>query len=110
IFVFTPQGDVKRLPKGSSAIDFAFHVHTEVGLHCKGAKINGRIAPLHREIKNGDSVEILTSPQARPSRDWLAHVRTARARHRIKQWIRQEEESVSLTLGQEILAREVKRR
>ena len=110
IFVFTPQGDVKRLPKGSSAIDFAFHVHTEVGLHCKGAKINGRIAPLHREIKNGDTVEILTSPQARPSRDWLAHVRTARARHRITQWIRQAEESVSLNLGQEILAREVKRR
>lgn len=110
IFVFTPQGDVKRLPKGSSAIDFAFLVHTEVGLRCKGARINGRIAPLHREIKNGDTVEILTSPQARPSRDWLAHVRTARARHRIKQWIRQEEEAVSLSLGREILAREVKRR
>ena len=110
IFVFTPQGDVKRLPKGSTAIDFAFHVHTEVGLHCQGAKINGRIAPLHREIKNGDTVEILTSPHARPSRDWLAHVRTARARHRIKQWIRQEEEAVSLNLGREILAREVKRR
>ncbi|MDZ4672953.1 MAG: bifunctional (p)ppGpp synthetase/guanosine-3',5'-bis(diphosphate) 3'-pyrophosphohydrolase [Gemmatimonadota bacterium] len=110
IFVFTPQGDVKRLPKGSTAIDFAFHVHTQVGLHCQGARINGRIAPLHREIKNGDTVEILTSPHARPSRDWLAHVRTARARHRIKQWIRQEEESVSLDLGREILAREVKRR
>ncbi len=110
IFVFTPQGDVKRLPKGSTAIDFAFHVHTEVGLRCQGARINGRIAPLHREIKNGDTVEILTSPGARPSRDWLAHVRTARARHKIKQWIRQEEESVSLDLGREILAREVKRR
>jgi len=110
IFVFTPQGDVKRLPKGSTAIDFAFHVHTEVGTRCQGAKINGRIAPLHREIKNGDTVEILTSPHARPSRDWLAHVRTARARHKIKQWIRQEEESVSLDLGREILAREVKRR
>jgi GTP pyrophosphokinase len=110
IFVFTPQGDVKRLPKGSTAIDFAFHVHTQVGLHCQGARINGRIAPLHREIKNGDTVEILTSPHARPSRDWLSHVRTARARHRIKQWIRQEEESVSLELGREILAREVKRR
>ena len=110
IFVFTPQGDVKRLPKGSTAIDFAFHVHTEVGLRCQGAKINGRIAPLHREIKNGDTVEILTSPHARPSRDWLAHVRTARARHKIKQWIRQEEESVSLSLGQEIIAREIKRR
>lgn len=110
IFVFTPQGDVKRLPKGSTAIDFAFHVHTEVGTRCQGARINGRIAPLHREIKNGDTVEILTSPHARPSRDWLAHVRTARARHKIKQWIRQEEESVSLELGREILAREVKRR
>ena len=66
IFVFTPQGDVKRLPKGSTPIDFAFHVHTEVGHHCQGAKINGRIAPLHRELKSGDTVEILTSPS--PSR------------------------------------------
>ncbi|MFZ5624890.1 MAG: RelA/SpoT family protein [Gemmatimonadota bacterium] len=110
IFIFTPQGDVKRLPKGSTPIDFAFHVHTEVGLKCQGAKINGRIAPLHRELKNGDTVEILTSPSARPSRDWLSHVRTARARHKIKQWIRHEEEKVSLQLGREILARELKRR
>ena len=62
IFMFTPQGDVKRLPKGATPIDFAFHVHTEVGLRCQGAKINGRIAPLHRELKNGDTVEILTEP------------------------------------------------
>ncbi len=110
IFVFTPQGDVKRLPKGATPIDFAFHVHTEVGLHCQGAKINGRIAPLHRELKNGDTVEILTSPSAKPSRDWLSHVRTARARHKIKQWINHEEEKVSLALGREILAREVRRR
>ena len=110
IFVFTPQGDVKRLPKGATAIDFAFHVHTEVGIRCQGCKINGRIAPLHREIKNGDTVEILTSPQARPSRDWLSHVRTGRARHKIKQWIRHEEETVSCQLGREILQREVKRR
>ncbi|HXE57190.1 MAG TPA: bifunctional (p)ppGpp synthetase/guanosine-3',5'-bis(diphosphate) 3'-pyrophosphohydrolase [Gemmatimonadales bacterium] len=110
IFVFTPHGDVKRLPKGSTPIDFAFHVHTEVGLKCQGAKINGRIAPLHRELKNGDTVEILTGPTARPSRDWLAHVRTARARHKIKQWIRHEEEQVSLQLGREILGRETKRR
>jgi GTP pyrophosphokinase len=110
IFVFTPQGDVKRLPKGATAIDFAFHVHTEVGLRCQGAKINGRIAPLHRELKNGDTVEILTGPAARPSRDWLSHVVTARARHKIKQWIRHEEERVSLQLGRDILAREVRRR
>ena len=110
IFVFTPQGDVKRLPKGATAIDFAFHVHTEVGTRCQGSKINGRIAPLHRELKNGDTVEILTSPQARPSRDWLQHVQTGRARHKIKQWIRHEEETVSSQLGREILSREVRRR
>lgn len=110
IFVFTPQGDVKRLPKGATAIDFAFHVHTEVGVRCQGAKINGRIAPLHRELKNGDTIEILTSPQARPSRDWLQHVRTGRARHKIKQWVRHEEETVSSALGREILQRELKKR
>ncbi|HEY9385341.1 MAG TPA: bifunctional (p)ppGpp synthetase/guanosine-3',5'-bis(diphosphate) 3'-pyrophosphohydrolase [Gemmatimonadales bacterium] len=110
IFVFTPQGDVKRLPRGATAIDFAFHVHTEVGVHCQGSKINGRIAPLHRELKNGDTIEILTSASAKPSRDWLAHVRTGRARHKIKQWIRHEEETMSNQLGRELLQREVKRR
>jgi GTP pyrophosphokinase len=110
IFVFTPGGDVKRLPKGSTPIDFAFHVHTKVGERCQGAKINGRIAPLHRELKNGDTVEILTGPNAKPSRDWLSHVRTARARHKIKQWVKHEEETVSLQLGRDILAREVRRR
>ncbi|HVX89022.1 MAG TPA: bifunctional (p)ppGpp synthetase/guanosine-3',5'-bis(diphosphate) 3'-pyrophosphohydrolase [Gemmatimonadales bacterium] len=110
IFVFTPGGDVKRLPKGATPLDFAFHVHTEVGLRCQGSKVNGRIAPLHRPLKNGDTVEILTGPQARPSQDWLKHVRTGRARHKIKQWIEHEEERVSLQLGEEILARELKRR
>ncbi len=110
IFIFTPQGDVKQLPKGATAIDFAFTVHTDVGLHCQGARVNGRIAPLHRELKNGDTVEVLTSPQARPSRDWLSHVRTGRARSKIKQWVRQEEESVSRQLGRDILSRELKRR
>src|SRR3989454_1978 len=110
IFVFTPRGDVKRLPKGATAIDFAFAVHTEVGLRCHGARLNGRIAPLHRPLKNGDTVEILTSPQAKPSRDWLAHVHTARARHKIRQWVKQEEHERSLELGREILEREVRRR
>ncbi|HRP08251.1 MAG TPA: TGS domain-containing protein, partial [Gemmatimonadales bacterium] len=110
IFVFTPQGDVKQLPKGATAIDFAFHVHTDVGLRTTGARVNGRIAPLHRELRNGDTVEVLTSPHARPSRDWLAHVRTGRARSKIRQWIRQEEETISGQLGRDILARELKRR
>ncbi|MBI2535771.1 MAG: bifunctional (p)ppGpp synthetase/guanosine-3',5'-bis(diphosphate) 3'-pyrophosphohydrolase [Gemmatimonadetes bacterium] len=110
IFVFTPKGDVKRLPKGATAIDFAFAVHTQVGLHCQGAKVNGRIAPLHRPLKNGDTVEILTSPQARPSKDWLIHVRTARARNQIHRWIRQEEAERSISLGHEIVERELRRR
>ncbi|MBI4542161.1 MAG: bifunctional (p)ppGpp synthetase/guanosine-3',5'-bis(diphosphate) 3'-pyrophosphohydrolase [Gemmatimonadetes bacterium] len=110
IFVFTPEGDLKQLPKEATPIDFAFAIHTEVGLRCQGAKVNGRIAPLHRTLKNGDAVEILTSPTARPSRDWLAHVRTARARQKIRQWIKQEEQNASIALGQEILARELRRR
>jgi GTP pyrophosphokinase len=110
IFVFTPRGDVKRLPKDATPIDFAFAVHTEVGYHCHGARVNGRIAPLHRPLKNGDSVEVLTSVQARPSRDWLAHVHTGRARHKIRQWIRSEEQTRSVALGKEILDREVRRR
>ena len=110
IFVFTPTGDVIQLPKGATPIDFAFAVHTEVGLRCQGAKVNGKIAPLSRQLRNSDQVEILTSTSARPSRDWLAHVRTGRARHKIRQWIRNEEQATSAKLGRDMLDREVKRR
>ena len=110
IFVFTPNGDVHQLPRGATPIDFAFAVHTEVGLHTQGAKVNGRIVPLSRELKNSETVQIIRSPNARPSRDWLAHVRTGRARHRIRQWLRHEEESTSIRIGAEILERELKRR
>jgi GTP pyrophosphokinase len=110
IFVFTPNGDVIQLPKGATPIDFAFAVHSEVGLRCAGAKINGRIAPLSRALRNSEQVEIITAPSAKPSRDWLAHVRTGRARHKIRQWLRHEEHSSSIKLGQEILERELKRR
>jgi len=110
IFVFTPTGDVIQLPKGATPIDFAFAVHTEVGLHCQGARINGRIASLARELKNSETVEIITSPSAKPSRDWLAHVRTGRARHKIRQRLRIEEHTTSIKLGREILERELKRR
>ncbi len=101
---------MKRLPTGSTPIDFAFAVHTEVGLRCQGARVNGRISPLHRPLKNGDTVEVLAGTQARPSRDWLNHVRTARARHRIRQWVKGEESERSVTLGREILGRELRRR
>jgi GTP diphosphokinase / guanosine-3',5'-bis(diphosphate) 3'-diphosphatase len=109
IFVFTPQGDVKQLPRGASPIDFAFAVHTEVGIRCAGAKVNGRIAPLSRELRNGDTVEILTDQKQRPSRDWLAFVKTARARNKVRQWIKEEEFESSVRLGKEFIEREVKK-
>ena len=110
IFVFTPTGDVIQLPKGATPIDFAFAVHTEVGLHTSGARINGRIATLARELKNSETVEIITAPSAKPTRDWLSHVRTGRARHKIRQSLRIEEQQTSAKLGREILEREVRRR
>ncbi|MDH5761332.1 MAG: bifunctional (p)ppGpp synthetase/guanosine-3',5'-bis(diphosphate) 3'-pyrophosphohydrolase, partial [Gemmatimonadota bacterium] len=109
IFVFTPQGEVKSIPTGSTPIDFAFSVHTEVGLHCAGAKVNGRIAPLSRELRNGDTVEIITNPRQRPNRDWLAFVKTSRARQRIRQWIRKEEFDSAYKLGKDFLDRELKK-
>jgi GTP pyrophosphokinase len=109
IFVFTPRGDVKQLPKGATPIDFAFAVHTEVGLHCAGARINGKISPLARELKNGDTVEVVTDARQKPSRDWLAFVKTARARQKIRQWIKQEESAASVQLGRELIEREWRR-
>lgn len=109
IFVFTPEGDVKALPIGATPIDFAFSVHTEVGYHCAGAKVNGRISPLSRALKNGDAIEILTNQKQRPSRDWLAFVKTSRARQSIRQWIRREEFEAAFKLGKELLDRELKR-
>ena len=109
IFVFTPKGEVKQLPANATPIDFAFAVHTEVGLHCAGAKVNGRIAPLSKELANGDSVEILTNPRQWPTRDWLAFVKSTRARGRIKQWIRKQEFEQAAQIGREFLTREMKK-
>jgi GTP pyrophosphokinase len=110
IFVFTPAGDVKQLPKGATPLDFAFAVHTEVGYHCAGARVNGRIAPLTRELDSGDTVEIITNPKQTPSRDWLNFVCTARARQKIRQWIRQEEQKNAVEIGKEFLERELRKR
>ena len=109
MFVFTPKGEVRQLPVGATPIDFAFAVHTEVGLHCAGARVNGRIAPLSRELKNGDTIEVLTNPKQWPNRDWLSFVKTSRARGRIKQWIRKQEFDSAVDLGREFLEREVKK-
>jgi GTP pyrophosphokinase len=110
IFVFTPAGDVKQLPKGATPIDFAFAVHTEIGYRCSGAKVNGRIAPLTRELASGDTVEILTSPKQSPSRDWLNFVSTARARQKIRQYVGQEELQAATQMGKEFLERELRKR
>jgi guanosine-3',5'-bis(diphosphate) 3'-pyrophosphohydrolase len=109
IFIFTPKGEVKPLPLGATPIDFAYSVHTEVGQRCAGARVNGRIAPLSRELKSGDTVEIITDARQRPNRDWLGFVKTSRARGRIKQWIRKEEHQSALKLGKDFFDREVKK-
>ena len=110
IYVFTPDGDVKELPSGSTPIDFAFSVHTEIGNHCSGAKINGKIVPLRYRLKIGDTVEILTTPHQNPSKDWLKLVRTAKAKTKIKHWIKIEERKRSLDIGHGLLTRAIQRR
>ncbi len=109
IFVFTPKGEVKQLPVGATPIDFAYSVHTEVGHHCAGARVNGRIAPLSRELRNGDTVDIIANPRQRPNRDWLSFVKTSRARGRIRQWIRKEEFESAHRLGKDFFQREVRK-
>ena len=109
VFVFTPKGDVIQLPAGSTPIDFAYHIHTEIGHHCVGAKINGRIVTLDRHLENGDIVEVLTHKQAGPSADWLAIVRTSTAKNRIRQWFKRERRDEAVTRGRESLQRECRR-
>ncbi len=110
VFVFTPKGSLIKLPAGSTLIDFAFAVHTEIGLHCAGGKIDGRISPLHTRVKNGQTVEIITNPNTHPSKDWIQFVRTAKARSKIRSWVREQEFAFSVKLGKEMLDRELKRR
>ncbi|MFH1215256.1 MAG: bifunctional (p)ppGpp synthetase/guanosine-3',5'-bis(diphosphate) 3'-pyrophosphohydrolase [Pseudomonadota bacterium] len=108
-YVLTPNGEVKELPEGSTPLDFAYAIHTQVGNRCTGAKINGRIVPLKTVLHTGDVVEILTSPHQEPSRGWLSLVKTSRAKSRIRQWLRQEEMEKTLKLGQEICERELRK-
>ncbi len=109
VYVFTPKGDVKALPEGATPIDFAYAVHTEVGHHCVGAKVNGKLVPLRYTLRQGDIVEIITSPSQRPSRDWLKLVKSSRARSKVNQWLKAEERSRSLALGRELFEREAKK-
>ncbi|MFZ3207932.1 MAG: bifunctional (p)ppGpp synthetase/guanosine-3',5'-bis(diphosphate) 3'-pyrophosphohydrolase [Geobacteraceae bacterium] len=109
VYVFTPKGDVKAFPKGSTPIDFAYSVHTDVGHRCVGAKVNGKLAPLKHELKTGDIVEVITSSHHTPSKDWLKIVRSSGARNKIRAWIKTEERKRSITLGREICEKEFRR-
>jgi GTP pyrophosphokinase len=109
VYVFTPKGDVKSLPEGSTPIDFAYSVHTDVGHHCVGAKVNGKLVALRYTLRQGDIVEVVTSPTQHPSRDWLKIVKSTRARSKINQWLKVEERVRSLALGRELFEREAKK-
>jgi len=109
VYVFTPRGDVQELPRGATPVDFAYAIHSEVGNHCSGAKINGAIVPLTYQLQNGDTLEILTSKRHHPSLDWLNFVVTPKARNRIRQWFKIEERERSITLGREMLEKGFRR-
>jgi len=109
VYIFTPKGKVMEFPSGATPLDFAYAVHTDVGNHCIGAKVNGRMVPLKHKLKSGDTVEVLTSPSQRPNKDWLKIVKTSRAKNKIRQFIKVEEHDKSLALGEMILDRELKR-
>src|ERR671924_26834 len=109
VYVFTPKGDVKALPDGATPIDFAYTVHTKVGEHTVGAKVNGKLVTLRTTLRQGDIVEIVTSPNQHPSRDWLKFVKSTRARTKINQWLKIEERARSIELGRELFEREAKK-
>lgn len=109
VYVFTPKGDLHNFPQGASVIDFAYRVHTEVGNHCSGARVNSRMVPLRYQLQNGDTIEILTSTQQTPNKDWLKMVRTPKAQNRIRQWLKAQQHDRSVSLGRELLERELAR-
>jgi GTP pyrophosphokinase len=109
VFIFSPKGDVFSMPATATPLDFAYQVHTDVGHHCVGAKVNGKIVPLDSHIKNGDIVEILTNKSSRPSLDWLSIVKTSGAKHKIKQWFRKEKKEENTLRGQEAVEQELAR-
>jgi len=113
VYTFTPKGKLLDLPLGATPVDFAYHVHTEVGHQCRGARVNGKLVSLDYELKNGDQVEILTARRGGPSRDWLnpalGYVKTSRARSKIRHWFRKQDQKKNIDQGREIVERELKR-
>ena len=109
VYVFTPRGEVKTFPRSATAVDFAYAVHTDVGHQCTGAKVNGRMVPLRYQLRNGDTIEVLTSTSHVPNRDWLRWVVTPRARTRIKAWLKSEDKERSIALGMRNLEHEIRK-
>ena len=107
IFVFTPNGDLKSLPQGATPVDFAFNIHTEIGMHTRGAKINGKIVPLSYRLRSGDQIEIITSEKSFPNPSWLDYVITSRARARIRSFLREDKKQIAIE-GKEVLRRKLK--
>jgi GTP pyrophosphokinase len=109
IYVFTPRGDVRELPDGSTPIDFAYAVHTDVGHHCAAARVNGKMVPLKTKLKSGDSIEIITSNSQTPSKDWLKYCVTTRAKAKIRWFVKNEQRKRALELGKEILEKDFRK-
>jgi len=109
VYIFTPGGDVKELPKGATPIDFAYAIHSDVGNQCIGARINGKHCPLRTELQNGDIVEIQTQASHRPSKDWLNFAKTSKARNKIRQFVKEEQREKSLELGRELFEKELRK-
>ena len=109
VYVFTPKGDVLAFPRGATPLDFAYKVHTELGHHCIGARINGKLEPLRTPLKNGDMVEVMTNASRYPSRDWLSLVKTSRAKSKIRHWLNTEQNKRANEIGRRLLERELRR-
>ena len=108
VYVFSPKGDLFKLPAGATAIDFAYKIHTDVGHTCVGAEVNGAVAPIRRVLQNGDQVSIRTQLNGKPSRSWLSYIKTATARTKINQWFREKDRAEALELGKKFLAAELR--
>jgi GTP diphosphokinase / guanosine-3',5'-bis(diphosphate) 3'-diphosphatase len=109
VYIFTPAGEVKALPRDATPVDFAYAIHTDVGHQCTGARVNGKMVPLRTRLRNGDIVQVITTPGHHPSRDWLNIAVTSRARNKIKHYIHAEEKARSLELGKKVFEKEARR-